>query len=86
MTHFFSPKLCHSGYVYCKFNAIFPLVTQVWAEKCVSSEKIVLNFPDVAQFWKTCVTQGMSRNLTDISLVTHFPLLTQLFSAKKCVT
>ena len=75
----------NSGYVYCKFNAIFPSVTQVWAEKCVTSGKIALNFPELTQFLGTCVTQGMSRNLTDIPKVTHFPLVTPLFRAKKCV-
>ena len=49
-----------------KFNAIFPLVTHVWAEKCVTKGKIPLNFPLVTQFWEICVTQVMSRNLTDI--------------------
>ena len=34
----------------------------------------------------TCVTQVMSRSLTDIPSVTHFPLVTQIFSAKKSVT
>ena len=59
---------------------------QVWAEKCVTSGKIALNFPEVTQFWEIWVTQGMSRNLTDIPWVTNFPLMTQRFSAKKCVT
>ena len=40
MTHFFRPKLCHSGYFYWKFNAIFPLVTPVWAEKCDTKGKL----------------------------------------------
>ena len=35
---------------------------------------------------QTCVTWGMSRNLTDIPKVTHFPLVTQFCSAQKCVT
>ena len=59
-------------------------MTHVWADKCITSGKIALNFPLVTQFLETCVTQGMSRNLTDIPWVTHFPLVTQLFSAKKC--
>ena len=69
-----------------KFNAIFPLVTHFSAQTCVTKGKIALNFPLVTQFWETCVTQGMSRNITDIPWVTHFPLVTHLFSAKKCVT
>ena len=61
-------------------------MTHVWAEKCVTKEKIALNCPLVTQFWEICVTRGMSGNLTVIPCVTHFPLVTQLFSAKKCVT
>ena len=61
-------------------------MTHVWAEKCVIKGKIAYNFPLVTHFWEICVTQGMSRNLTDIPWVTHFPLVTQLFSAKNCVT
>ena len=61
-------------------------MTHVWAEKCVTPGKIALNFPEVTQLWETCVTQGMSPNLTDIPWVTHFPLMTQFFSVKKCVT
>ena len=58
----------------------------VWAEKCVTEGKIAFNFPLVTQFWEICVTQGMSRNLTDIPWVAHFPLVTHFFRAKKCVT
>ena len=61
-------------------NAIFPLVTHFSAQTFVTKGKIALNFPLVTQFWEICVTQGISRYLTDI------PLVTQLFSAKKCVT
>ena len=93
-TLFFCPKLCHSGYVHCKFNAIFPSVTHVWAQKCVTEGTIALNFPLATQFWEIyvtifqrqkCVTQGVSRNLTAIPWVTNFPLVTQ-FSASKNVS
>ena len=49
-------------------------------------KSVSFNFPEVTQFWEICVTQGMSQDLTDIPWVTHFPLVTQLFSVKKCIT
>ena len=72
-----------------------PGVTHFWRWKVVSLRKNVslkvrqwgfVNFPEVTQFWEACFTHGMSRNLTDIPWVAHFPLMTQVFSAKKCVT
>ena len=56
-------------------------MTHVWAEKCVTPGKIALNFPLGTQFLKTCVTQGMSRNLTDT-----FSLSDTTFQRQKCVT
>ena len=64
---------------------VIPWVTHM-SQNCVTKGKFNAIFPLVTHFWEICVTQGVARNLTDLRWVTHFPLVTQLFSAKKCVT
>ena len=78
-TTFQREKMCHAGYVYCKFNAIFPIVKHVWAENVSLPEKLHWIFP----YWHNFLRHVSLRVCHEISLT---PLVTQLFSVKKCVT